>query len=101
MATKKDKKEKEVIKPTGKLVARVTEKASNAITQGVYTFNIPASFNKTEIKKEIFKIYKVKPVKINVLRVPRKNTSFKGKPSTRGGGRKAVVCLKEGDKINN
>jgi len=100
MAKKTEKKE-EVKKPVTVLIARVTEKATNANAEGIYTFNIPASFNKTEIRKEIFKIYKVKPVKINVLRVPRKNTSFKGKPSTRGGGRKAVVCLKEGDKINN
>ncbi len=52
-----------------------------------------------EQKKEIEKLYKVKPVKVNVLRIPRKNTSLRGKPSTHGGGRKAVVYLKEGDKI--
>ena len=100
MATKKtDKKEKEVIKPIGKLVARVTEKASNMMAKSVYTFNIPPPLNKTEIKKEIFKIYKVKPIKINVLSAPKKRISFKGKMSVRGGGRKALVYLKEGDKI--
>ena len=55
MAKKTEKKE-EVKKPVTVLIARVTEKATNANAEGIYTFNIPASFNKTEIRKEIFKI---------------------------------------------
>lgn len=78
---------------------RVTEKASMAGEQNVYTFNVSAGANKTEIKKAIFSIYKVKPVKVNVLSVPKKNVSFKGRNSVRGGGRKALVYLKKGDKI--
>ena len=78
---------------------RVTEKASFAAEQNVYTFNIAQSANKTEIKKAIFALYKVKPVKINVLTFPRKNTMFKGRAGVKGGGRKALVYLKKGDKI--
>jgi large subunit ribosomal protein L23 len=78
---------------------RVTEKATNKIEQNVYTFDITQSATKTEIKKAVFSLYKVKPLKVNVLRVPRKNVSFRGKPSVKGGGRKAVVYLKAGDKI--
>lgn len=99
MAKKTEKKEKEVSKSATKLIARVTEKASNLTAQSVYTFNVAANKNKTEIKKEIFKLYKVKPIKVNVLPVPYKQSSFKGKSGTRGGGRKALVYLKEGDKI--
>ena len=51
---------------------RVTEKASNANEQNVYTFDIAKSANKTEIKKAVFTLYKVLPVRINVLSVPRK-----------------------------
>ncbi len=98
MATKKIKKE-EAVKSETRLIARVTEKASNATAQGVYTFNISASLNKTEIKKEIFKVYKVKPIKVNVLPVPYKKTFSKGQSGVRGGGRKALVYLKKGDKI--
>jgi len=78
---------------------RVTEKASMAAEQNVYTFDITSSANKTEIKKAIFALYKVHPVKVNVLSVPKKNTMSKGKVGTKGGGRKAFVYLKKGDKI--
>ena len=78
---------------------RVTEKASNAIEQNVYTFDISAGANKTEIKKAIFMLYKVRPVKINVLSIPQKSIMSKGKMGVKSGGRKALVYLKAGDKI--
>lgn len=81
---------------------RITEKASFAGEQNVYTFDIATGAhktNKTEIKKAIFAIYKVKPVKVNVLTVPRKKIMSRGKIGLKGGGRKALVYLKKGDKI--
>jgi large subunit ribosomal protein L23 len=78
---------------------RVTEKASMAAEQNVYTFNISQSANKTEIKKAIFALYKVHPVKVNVLNIPRKQIMSKGKAGVRGGSRKALVYLKKGDKM--
>ena len=78
---------------------RVTEKGSNALEQNVYTFDIASSANKTEIKKAIFALYKVHPVKVNILNIPKKHIVSKGKKGVRGGGRKAFVYLKAGDKI--
>ncbi|OGI60669.1 50S ribosomal protein L23 [Candidatus Nomurabacteria bacterium RIFCSPHIGHO2_01_FULL_37_25] len=81
---------------------RITEKASFAQEQNVYTFDISSGAsktNKTEIKKAIFALYKVKPLKVNVLPVPKKNIMFKGRAGVKGGGRKALVYLKAGDKI--
>ena len=78
---------------------RITEKASNSFEHNVYTFDITQSANKTEIKKAIFTLYKVKPTKVNVLTVPKKNIMSKGKAGVKGGGRKALVYLKKGDKI--
>ncbi len=78
---------------------RVTEKASLKQEQNVYTFDVSAGSNKTEIKKAIFSLYKVKPLRVNVLSVPRKNVMSRGKMGTKGGGRKALVYLKTGDKI--
>lgn len=78
---------------------RVTEKASFAAEQNIYTFDVTASANKGEIKKAIFALFKVKPVKVNVLTVTRKKVMSKGKEGTKGGGRKALVYLKKGDKI--
>jgi len=78
---------------------RITEKASNILEQNVYTFDVTDMANKTEIKKVIFELYKVKPVKVNVLPVPKKEIISKGKWGVKGGGRKALVYLKAGDKI--
>jgi large subunit ribosomal protein L23 len=79
---------------------RITEKASFNAEQNVYTFDISASANKTEIKKAIFSLYKVKPLKVNVLRVTKKTVmKNRSKEGVRGGGRKALVYLKKGDKI--
>lgn len=78
---------------------RITEKASFAQEQNVYTFDVGAGVNKTEIRKAIFSLYKVKPIRVNVLSVPKKNVVSKGKAGVKGGGRKALVYLKAGDKI--
>ncbi len=78
---------------------RITEKASFAQEQNVYTFDIAKSANKTEIKKAVFALYKVHPVKVNVLTIPRKSIMSKGKLGVRGGGRKAFIYFKKGDKI--
>ena len=79
---------------------RITEKASFGIEQNVYTFDISAGANKTEIKKAIFALYKVKPIRVNVLPVPKKKTFSKGIVGSKSGGRKALVYLKKGDKID-
>lgn len=78
---------------------RVTEKASMGAEQNGYTFDVVEGTNKTEIKKAIFSLYKVKPVKVNVLSIPKKSIMSKGKTGIRRGGRKALVYLKTGDKI--
>lgn len=78
---------------------RVTEKASFNFEKNVYTFNVVDSATKTEIKKAIFSLFKVNPVKINIVNMPKKITSFRGKKTLKDGGRKAYVYLKEGDKI--
>jgi len=79
---------------------RITEKASFHTGQNVYTFDVTKPANKTEIKKAVFALYKVHSIKINVLNIPRKKIVSKGKTGVHGGGRKAFVYLKEGDKID-
>ena len=78
---------------------RVTEKASNFVEANVYTFDVAPSANKTEIKKAILELYKVTPIKINVSKIERKKVFAKGRKGKKGGGKKAFVYLKKGDKI--
>ena len=78
---------------------RVTEKVSNLMTQNVYTFDVYPSVNKTEVAKAVFALYKVKPIKVNILKVKEKKVFVRGKKGVRAGGKKALVYLKDGDKI--
>lgn len=78
---------------------RVTEKGSFAMEQNVYTFEVTRSATKAEIRKAVFALYKVHPVKVNVLAIPRKKVMLRGRAGWKGGGRKAFVYLKKGDKI--
>ena len=78
---------------------RITEKASFHAEQNVYTFDVEKSANKTEIKKAIFQLYKVRPVKVNILMVKSKEIVVRGRKGTKSGGKKALVFLKKGEKI--
>lgn len=78
---------------------RVTEKGAFLAEKNVYVFNVDEKANKTELTKAILKLYKVTPIKINIVTVPKKNKSFRGKVTAKKGGKKAFVYLKKGDKI--
>lgn len=78
---------------------RITEKATFVAEQNVYTFDVTANANKTEIKKAVFEMYKVHPEKVNVLKVKSKKIVVRGKQGIKSGGKKALVYLKKGDKI--
>lgn len=104
MAKKTDKKEKKVEAKSvvSTLVGpRVTEKASNVLEKNnVYTFDVAVGANKKEIAKDIFAQYKVKPIRINIVKSKSKDIiSRTGLRGTIGASKKAMVFLKKGDKI--
>ena len=78
---------------------RITEKGTSALERNVYYFDLIRSATKTEIKKAVFDLYKVHPTRVNILSVPKRRINLRGRAGTKGGGRKAYVYLKEGDKI--
>lgn len=82
---------------------RITEKgAIVADRDNVYTFNVDKEATKIEIKKAIEKIYKVIPTKVAIAKIPSKKVRVRGQRSkngVKGGGKKAYVYLKKGDKI--
>jgi len=81
---------------------RLTEKAgllSAAGAHPTYTFEVATHATKPLIKKAVQELYKVVPVKINVVNVPAKTIFARGKKGRRPGLKKAVVQLKSGEKI--
>jgi large subunit ribosomal protein L23 len=78
---------------------RVTEKASLLSEKNVYAFEVSPRAQSEDIKRAIFEMFKVRPVKVAVLTIRRKKVMSRGRQGMRSGGRKAYVYLKEGDKI--
>lgn len=82
--------------------ARITEKASMHQGSGVYTFDVSERATKRDIIRAVQSLYKVKPVKVALARVPAKKVRHMrtGKLGTKQGGKKAYVYLKPGDSIS-
>lgn len=78
---------------------RITEKAALLSEVGCYTFDVALAATKNEIAQAVKAQYKVTPVSIRTVNTPKKTVFRRGKMGTTGGGRKAYVYLKKGDKI--
>lgn len=79
---------------------KVTEKAGiKAESQNVYTFEVHKDATKPFIADAIKKIYKVTPVKVNIINLPAKKVFTRGKAGRKKAVKKALVFLKKGDKI--
>ena len=79
---------------------RVTEKAAlQANSKGVYVFEVTKNATKKSIIASIKDLYKVTPIRVHLLAIPTKAVFRRGKSGMTGGGKKAYVYLKKGDKI--
>jgi len=79
----------------------VTEKSGMMNAGGKYTFMVADGAAKPEIKKAIHEIYKVDVVSVNVVNRPPKRKRFRGGlKGAQEAYRKAIVTLKEGQKID-
>ncbi len=78
---------------------RITEKAAHVSDNRVYTFDVYEGASKIEIAKAVTSVYGVTPVRVNVSAVPKKYVLRRNRLGVKGGGRKAYVYLKKGDKI--
>ena len=107
MATTKTKKEKVVKAVDPKMDnakalvigPRITEKAAKLSEKNMYTLNVARGATKSEIIKAVKTIYGVTPIRVAVSITPRKTIFSRGNWGTKGGGKKAVITLKKGDKI--
>lgn len=81
---------------------RVTEKATFGAEASVYVFEVSPRASKGDVARAIRGIYKVNPVKVNVVKIPRKKMAsrrVRGVFGLSGGGKKAYVHLKKGETI--
>lgn len=78
----------------------ITEKSYRlANEENKYTFRVHPDANKIEIKNAVEKLFNVKVVKVNTINVKPKRKrlgKFEGRTSS---WKKAIVTLKEGDRI--
>jgi len=79
----------------------LTEKATMAASgkNPVFIFEVIALANKSEVSKEVEKKYKVKPTRVNIVNLPRKQVTVRGKKGFQTAIKKALVYLKPGEKI--
>lgn len=82
---------------------RVTEKAANlSANLNQYTFEVAPEANRKEVARAVAKTFNVEVTKVNILNKKPKlkvDRMRRGRPGTKGGHKKAIVTLKEGDKI--
>lgn len=80
---------------------RITEKATMLAEKGAYVFDVHQSSTKPLVAQAIIAKYGVTPEKIRMINVPakRRQSRMTGVTHTARQGRKAVVYLKKGDKI--
>lgn len=81
------------------LSPRITEKATDLSAHDAYVFNVDPRAGKKEIAAAVEEAYTVTPVAVRTMRTPGKATFVRGRRGKTISGKKAIVFLKKGDKI--
>ncbi|MCK4244417.1 MAG: 50S ribosomal protein L23 [Candidatus Omnitrophica bacterium] len=79
----------------------ITEKSTSIFgPENKYCFAVGKKANKQEIRKAIESIYKVTVLKVNVIKMSGKKRKVRYQVGRTPDWKKAVITLKEGDKID-
>ena len=78
----------------------VTEKSTSLSEQNKIVFKVPNNSNKSILKKNIEKIFKVNVVKVNIINKQSRKKITRGKKVKIKGYKKAIVTLKKGQSID-
>jgi len=94
-------KEKKVVGEAYRILKtpHITEKATDLVKKNQYVFKVFPEANKTEIKKAIEDLYGVDVESVKTINVPRKQRRLGRIRGWRKGYKKAIVKIKEGQKI--
>lgn len=77
----------------------ISEKATNLADKNQYIFKVSENFNKKEIKKAVEGVYGVDVLSVNVIKIPAKKRRIGRIQGHKKSYIKAVVKIKEGQKI--
>ncbi len=83
-----------LIKPT------ITEKSTILQESGKYTFQIAPKANKVEVKEAVEKNFSVTVLDVNISKLRGKRKRYGPRSVKQPDIKKAVVTLKQGDRIN-
>ena len=78
----------------------VTEKSTNLSEQNKIVFKVPMLANKTNLKKNIEKIFKVNVIKVNIINKQNRIKLTRGRKVKVSGFKKAIITLKKGQSID-
>ena len=77
----------------------ITEKTTMLMEEGKYTFRVPLTANKVQIRQAVEKIFNVKVEKVATIRVLGKTKRMGRTQGKRSDYKKAIVTLKAGESI--
>jgi large subunit ribosomal protein L23 len=77
----------------------VTEKSTRLAERNKYVFEVSKTASKDQVRKAVEKAFKVGVVSVNIIMVPGETKKMGKRQVTASAWKKAVVTLKEGDKI--
>jgi len=77
----------------------VSEKSMDMVQENKYTFIVAPKANKTEIRKAVEELFKVKVTGVSTMHVKGKAKRVRNIPGRTPDRKKAIVTLKQGDKI--
>ena len=78
----------------------ITEKATIVSEHNQVIFRVPLGASKREVKAAVEGLFNVDVTAVNTIRVMGKLKRFRGRPGRRSDYKKAVVTLREGQRID-
>ncbi len=77
----------------------VTEKSTLLTELGQWTFEVSWDANKEMVKDAIYKVYGIKPLKVNIIKMKGKPVQFRYRKGRRKRWKKAIVFLPKDKKL--
>ena len=78
----------------------ITEKATNVSEHNQVIFRVPLTATKREVKAAVEGLFNVNVTGVNTIRVMGKLKRFRGRPGRRSDYKKAIVTLREGQRVD-